>query len=73
MSEWYKNLAEDENKRLLSIGKKYKMKKKNKKKTKQKAKTKKQKQKKSLILLWETIIFKNNVLEKSFYFSQRKD
>ena len=64
MSEWYKNLAEDENKRLLSIGKKYKMKK-NQQKTKQKQKQK--------ILLWETIIFKNNDLEKSFHFSQRKD
>ena len=45
MSEWYKNLAEDENKRLLSIGKKYKMKKKTKtkqnKKQKQKNKNKK--------------------------------
>ena len=38
MSEWCKNLAEDENKRLLSIGKKYKMKKKT---TKNKTKTKK--------------------------------
>ena len=66
MSEWYKNLAEDENKRLLNIGKKYKMKKSIKKQNKTK-------QKKSLILLWETIIFKNNDLEKSLHFSQRKD
>ena len=72
MSEWYKNLAEDENKRLLSIGKKYKMKKKQ-QKTKQKQKQKNKNKKKSLILLWETIIFKNNDLEKSFHFSQRKD
>ena len=73
MSEWYKNLAEDENKRLLSIGKKYKMKKKTKTKRNKKQKQKNKNKKKSLILLWETIIFKNNDLEKSFHFSQRKD
>ena len=47
MSEWYKNLAEDENKRLLSIGKKYKMKKK-KKQNETKSKNKKTKTKKKV-------------------------
>ena len=56
MSEWYKNLAEDENKRLLSIGKKYKMKKKQ-KQNETKSKNKKTKTKKKVWYYYKKLLF----------------
>ena len=59
--------------KIVEYRKKIKNEKKTKTKRNKKQKQKNKNKKKSLILLWETIIFKNNDLEKSFHFSQRKD